>query len=98
MTTGKIEYAPDYKSKSQVRRLAVQQGNTLTRTNELIKQLNERSRLEREVVNAAKFWNRAQGEAAHVTEVDGMVPTVVRAWNKLRKATSDLESFEAEQR
>lgn len=58
----------------------------------------ERDRLEREVIQAVKFWNHAQGEATHVTEVDGTVLTVVRAWNKLRAAVTALEAFEANQK
>lgn len=57
METGKVEYAPDYKSKSQVKRIAAQRGNTLTRTNALIKEIDQRQRLEREVIEAAKGWH-----------------------------------------
>lgn len=94
---GKVEYAPDYKSKSQVRRIAAQQGNTLTRTDALIKEINERQRLERELIEAAKIWRRAQGEACDVAEVDAISPTIVRAWAKLRKVVDALIEFESSQ-
>lgn len=55
----------------------------------------ERQRLEREVIVRAKFWRKAQGDAEHVTEVDGMRLTVVRAWFGLRNAVDALDNLEA---
>lgn len=47
METGKVEYAPDYKSKSQVKRIAIQSGAQSS-------QQSEHQRLQSAVVEAAK--------------------------------------------
>lgn len=56
----------------------------------------EHQRLKDAVVEAGRLWRRAQGDAQHVTEVDGLRLMVVRAWFLLRKAIDALNEFEAE--
>ena len=94
MKTGKVEYTPDYKSKSQVKRIAARQGNILTRTDALIKKINERALLEREVIDAANKWDEAQGDYSDARKVDSTQPSVSGAWRRLRRAVKALREFE----
>lgn len=57
----------------------------------------ERARLERDVIEAARHWRRAQGESQHVAEVDAGRLLVVRSWIKLRNAIDGLIDFESSQ-
>lgn len=63
-------------------------GNTLTRTHDLIAGVHERERLEREVISAAKAWER-------VSDTGGGWD-VLAAMATLSKATLALNKFEAE--
>lgn len=97
METGKVEYAPDYRSKSQVKRIAVQKGlppdssaddiAMLDRLNANEAAAAERSRLERDVIEAAKDWStkRLQWKAG------------VEAESRLCKTISALIDFESQQ-
>jgi hypothetical protein len=95
MKSGRVEYAPDYKSEkpdyTEGGRLptikemsgSIDLGGRVVFEGDEQRVLSAdelRARLEREVIEAAKKWRRAQGEALHVTEVDGERLAVVRAW------------------
>lgn len=63
-------------------------GNTLTRTHDLIAGVDERQRLERAVIDAAKAWER-------VSDTSGGWD-VMAVMATLSKATQALNKFEAE--
>lgn len=59
MNTGKVEYAPDYKSKTQVRRVAAQTGKKYPDMTDKFKAMEVRAqhqRLQSAVVEAVKEW------------------------------------------
>jgi hypothetical protein len=86
MDIGKAEYAPDYRS---------EHSNTLTRTNELIKELSERSRLEAEVVKAAK--RRRKAKLAKVQDAGDYLTELHAAMVAEHLAVDALLEFEAQQ-
>jgi hypothetical protein len=92
METGKVEFAPNYKS---------EKGRLYPDPADVIKGIERRAEwqsLKDAVVEAAKNWHRAQAEALHVTEVDGTRTLVSRTWFALRKAVDALTEFESKQK
>lgn len=85
MNTGKVEFAPDYKSKSQVRRIAAQKGEDSNAEDlaafERMKQNEardaEHARLQLAVVEAAKVYCRNRGygpaERSLMASVDALI-------------------------
>lgn len=96
MTTGSIEYSPDYKSDYDS---AMDEGRKIAETVVAANKLStERARLESKIVEAARYWRRAQGESLHIAEVDATRLLVVRAWFMLRKTVDALNEFESQQK
>lgn len=103
MPTGSINYSPDYKSKSQVKRIAAQKGvcsmcgenhaEATARDNAARAVAAERSRLEREVIEAAK----AELAAHRAPGTFGWLSNRHRAQRILRSAVSALIDFESSQ-
>jgi hypothetical protein len=98
METGKVEFAPDYKSKSQVKRLAAQGATPITPdlvgkgTFAEMKRDAEHARLKDAVVEAAK----AECAAYSAPGSFGWTANHKQSQIKLRTATRALISFEAE--
>jgi hypothetical protein len=89
MDTGKVEYAPDYKSKSQVRRIAAQTGKKYPDMTDKFKAMELRSehqRLQSAVVEKARAMLARNESMGHeCSDVEGTL-----------KATRALVAFESE--
>lgn len=94
MKIGKVEFAPDYKSKLDA---AMHEGAKMAEgILDTLKQSDERERLRDEVIEAALLWSpkRSVHETHHTAR---MCPTCA-AERTFHSAVKALESFEAEQK
>lgn len=90
MTTGKIEYSPDYKSDYDAAMLAGLIGEAI----KIAQQENaEHARLEREVVDAAKAWRARFHFTGQFANAES-----IAAHNELKSSVDALESFEVNQK